>query len=77
MNKFEYEPDDHTIFMGVVSEEMVDGTVEYSVERLSIIVYIDGIDHDVTEAIAPGMFELYKNDYLNKYKELYVGQNSN
>jgi len=73
MEKFEYEPDDHTIFMGVISQENSDDRVIYRLERFSVIVYIDGIDHDVTSAISPSMIEMYKEDYLNKYKEIYCG----
>jgi len=80
MSHFEHEYDDHTLFVGNIKE--IDesfghefGTerrVSYEVEDFHIVVYIGGIDHDVTSAIKenhPKLFEMYQSTLAEKYMD--------
>lgn len=81
MASFDYEYDDHTMFTGTIDEvdESFDhefGTekrVSYEASDFHIVVWIGGIDHDVTSAIKtnhPKLFDLYKSTFVEKYMDL-------
>lgn len=80
MTNFEYEYDDHTMFFGEIRE--IDDSfdhefglekrVSYEVENLRIVVWIGGIDHDVTDSIKnnmPKMYSLYESTFREKYMD--------
>lgn len=77
---YEYEYDDHTLFIGEIEEVDesfdhafgVEKRTGYELKDFSIVVYISNMDHDVTSAIEnndPKLFELYKERFIEHYIE--------
>lgn len=72
----EYIKDKNTVFVGNLNIENDSfdhefGTTKlegFDVEDFGIIVYINNIDHDVTESIKknnPGLYSMYKEEFIN------------
>jgi hypothetical protein len=80
MALFDHKYDDHTMFVGTIDE--VDKSfdhefgkekrVSYDVVDFHIVVWIGGIDHDVTSSIRdnhPKLYENYKQTFIEKYMD--------
>ena len=68
----EYLYDDHTLLYGTIREEDDSFDHEFGVEKRShlevgdfhVIVYIGGIDYDVTKGLKPEELQSFKESYL-------------
>ena len=76
----EYTIDDRTLLVGNIIEEDAsfdhpfgrEKRVEYKVEDFAIIIFINGIDYDVTKAFEKDILQAFKEDliyyYINEIK---------
>lgn len=75
--EIEYELDDHTMLIGEVSTidasfDHAFGTEpskEYQVDNFHVIVWISGIDYDVTKSFSDDDLNAFKDNLILYYKE--------